>query len=79
MYVICYLGEQDIISPTKMAEKKYAHKTVNRMSYIYTMVINIAQFFMILYTLHYFSGTNSLLSQANSLPVEVTKRSGTAK
>lgn len=32
---VCYLGEQDIISPTKMVDKKYAHKTVNRMSYIY--------------------------------------------
>lgn len=31
---VCYLGEQDIISPTKMVDKKYAHKTVNRMSYI---------------------------------------------
>lgn len=29
---------------------------------IYTMVINIAQFFMILYILHYFSETISLLS-----------------
>lgn len=58
---VCYLGEQDIISPTKMVEKNMLIKLLIA-CLIYTMVINIAQFFMILYILHYFSETISLLS-----------------